>query len=91
MISEKGFGEVYEQPTKEVAYENQFTFPCRRLHQEFHRIRSLKQGRPRFPKELWQEVFDLTAAYSVAEIAVALAISLLSTSGNASIRDQKSR
>ncbi len=43
--------------------------------QEFHCIRSLRQGRPRFPKELWQEVFDLTATYAVAEIASASAIS----------------
>mgnify|MGYP000078239220 CR=1 FL=1 len=44
--------------------------------QEFYRIRSQKQGRrPRFPKELWQEVFDLAATYSTAEIASALGVS----------------
>lgn len=43
--------------------------------QEFHRIRSQGRGRPRFPKGLWQEVFDLAATYSVAEMAPALAIS----------------
>lgn len=44
--------------------------------QDFHRIRSQKQGRrPCFPKELWQEVFDLAATYYVAEIASALGIS----------------
>ena len=37
--------------------------------QEFHRIRSQGKGRPRFPKELWQEVFNLTDNYSVAEMA----------------------
>jgi hypothetical protein len=44
--------------------------------QEFHRIRAQKQGRrTHFPKELWQEVFDKSATFSVAEIAEALAIS----------------
>ena len=44
--------------------------------QEFHRIRAQKQGRRiRFPKELWQKVFDLTTTFSVDEIASALAIS----------------
>ena len=44
--------------------------------QKFHRIRAMKQGRRiRLPKELWEEVFDLTTTYYVAEIATALGIS----------------
>jgi len=42
---------------------------------EFHRIRSQKKGHTRFPKDLWQAAFDLTATYSVVEIASALGIS----------------
>jgi hypothetical protein len=43
--------------------------------QEFQRIRSQKQGRLRYPKDLWQEVFVLADAYPVNEIASALGIS----------------
>ena len=44
--------------------------------QKFNRIRAMKQGRRiRFPKELWEEVFDLTTTYYIAEIAAALGIS----------------
>ena len=42
---------------------------------EFHRIRSQTQGRPRFPKELWQAAFSLSGSHTVAEIASALGIS----------------
>lgn len=42
---------------------------------EFQRIRSQKQGRPRYPKELWQEVFVLADEHSINEIASALGIS----------------
>lgn len=45
------------------------------IAQEFHRIRSQKNGRPHFPKELWKAAFDLTATYSLAEVASALGIS----------------
>lgn len=44
--------------------------------QEFHRIRSEKNGRPRFPCELWQAACELAHTHPIAEIALALGVQL---------------